>query len=149
MSNKKIINATPLDYNGIHFKSKLEKGCYKLLSESGFNPQYESMKFVLQPAFRGTKPFYDRFKDRTLHKIVWGYSKYAVQDITYTPDFTFNYNGYLIVVECKGFKNDISPMKMKMFRYYMEQHPQEKIAFFEVYAQKDLKKAIEIINNLE
>jgi hypothetical protein len=149
MENKKIIHATPLDYDGIHFRSKLEKGCYKILVEEGFKPEYENLKFTLQKAFKGTQPFYDRYKDRTLKRVVWGYSRYTVQDITYTPDFTFNHNGHLIVIECKGYENDVSPMKMKMFRYFMEKHPKKHIAFFEVYAQKDLRKAIEVIKNLE
>lgn len=149
MENKKIKNATPVDYEGLHFRSKNEKTCYRILKEEGFNPKFEEVKFVIQKAFKGTQPFYDRYKDRKQKKTVWGYSKYTTQNITYTPDFTFNHNGYLIVIEYKGYENDVSPMKMKMFRNYMEQNPKEHIAFFEVYAQKDLRQAIEIIKNLK
>lgn len=34
--NKKIINASPLEYDGIFFKSKLEKMAYQTLKEQDF-----------------------------------------------------------------------------------------------------------------
>ena len=36
-NNKKVINASPTEYNGIKFKSRLEVSCYKLLTEAGLN----------------------------------------------------------------------------------------------------------------
>jgi hypothetical protein len=146
--NKKIKNATPTEYKGIKFKSILEKRSFEILDTEGFNPGYEKFSVTLQESFRGTVPYYDRYYNRKLRKNVWGESIYKVQDIKYTPDIDFIYNGYHIVIELKGFENDVSPMKMKLFRKYIEDHKEEKIRFFEVYALKDLKKAIEIIKSL-
>ena len=41
MENKKIKNATPREYDGIHFKSLLEVSIYKHLIAAGFHPKYE------------------------------------------------------------------------------------------------------------
>ena len=46
--NKKIKNATSVEYDGIQFKSKLEVTIYKTLKEKGLNPLYECNKFILQ-----------------------------------------------------------------------------------------------------
>ena len=43
--NKKIRNATPLTYDGITFRSKLEAFTYKKLLEVGIRPEYENEKF--------------------------------------------------------------------------------------------------------
>ena len=60
--NKKIKNASPLEYDGISFKSKLEKMIYQTLKEQGFPVEYEPHKFVLWQGFRPTVPFYDKDK---------------------------------------------------------------------------------------
>ena len=50
-SNKKVKNATPLDYDSISFKSKLEMYCYKLLKEKNIPVEYENVKFQILPSF--------------------------------------------------------------------------------------------------
>lgn len=44
--NKKIKNASPLEYEGISFKSKLEKMAYQTLREHGLPVEYEPQKFI-------------------------------------------------------------------------------------------------------
>ena len=44
--NKKIKNASPLEYDGISFKSKLEKMIYQTLKEQGFPVEYEPPKSI-------------------------------------------------------------------------------------------------------
>ena len=66
-SESKIRNATPNEYNGIKFKSKLETYTYKKLEESKIKAEYETQRYELLPAF------------------TFGNKKYRA--ITYKPDF--------------------------------------------------------------
>lgn len=138
MTNKKIIGATANSFNGINFKSKAETMVYNTLVSAGFDPKYEQQKFILVEGFKPTVPFYT-YKNKQLTLEM---SK--IRDITYTPDFTFNYEDKLIVIEVKGFQNDVYPLKRKLFRTYMEQNKKDYL-FFEIYTKKQLLQAIEVI----
>lgn len=141
--NKKIKNASPLEYDGISFKSKLEKMIYQTLKEQGFPVKYEPHKFVLWQGFRPTVPFYDKDKSTRMLKL----ENKKIIDITYTPDFVFTYKGFLVVIEAKGMENDRFYLKKKMFRKWLEDnHP--KSIYFEIYTKKQLLQAISIIQNL-
>lgn len=141
--NKKIKNASPLEYEGISFKSKLEKMIYQTLKEQGFPVEYEPHKFILWQGFRPTVPFYDKDKYTRMLKL----ESKKIIDITYTPDFVFTYNGFLVIIEAKGMENDCFYLKKKMFRKWLEDnHP--KSIYFEIYTKKQLLQAISIIQNL-
>ena len=142
--NKKIKNASPLEYDGIAFKSKLEKMIYQILKENGFPVEYEPHKFVIWEGFRPTIPFYNKDKITRMLKL----EKKKIIDITYTPDFVFIYNGYLVVIEAKGFENDSFYLKKKMFRKYLETLGIPCI-FFEVRTKKEMLQSIEILKSYE
>ena len=141
--NRKIINASPLEYGGISFKSKLEKMTYQTLREHGFPAEYEPHKFIIWEGFKPTVPFYNKNKSTRLLK----QESKKIIDITYTPDFMFEYNSHLVIIECKGFENDIYPLKKKLFRKWLEEHEPKSI-FFEVYTKRQLLQAIDIIKTL-
>ena len=50
-TNKKVKNATKVDYNGISFRSKLEVYTYKKLKENNIKAKYEKVKFILVEPF--------------------------------------------------------------------------------------------------
>ena len=56
-------------------------------------------------------------------------------------------NGYLVVIEAKGFENDSFYLKKKMFRKWLEGHYPKSI-YFEIYTKKQLLQAVEIIKAL-
>lgn len=141
MVNKKIKNATKKTYNNITFKSTLETTCFKILSEEGFNPQYEQMKFVLWEGYYPTIPFYTKNKKTGNLKL----DQTKIKDITYTPDITFWYKNTLVIIEVKGFENDVYPYKRKMFRKIMES--QKDVIIFEIFSKKTMLEAIKIIRN--
>ena len=142
-ANKKIRNATPKEFNGIKFKSILEVMVYKTLLSVGFEPLYEKNKFVIWQGLYPSVPFYDKDAATRMLKL----NKKKIIDITYTPDFTFEYNKRLIIIEVKGFENDVFPVKKKLFRKSLEEtHPEA--LFFEIYTKKQLLQAIEIIKKL-
>ena len=142
--NKKIINASPLEYDGIFFKSKLEKMAYQTLKEQGFPVLYEPKKFIIWEGFRPNIPFYN--KDASTRMLKMDSKK--VIDISYTPDLMFEYNNHLIIIEMKGFENNTYPLKKKIFRKWLESNYPNSI-YFEIFTKKQLLQAIDIIKNLD
>ena len=143
MTNAKIKNATPTIFNNIEFKSKLEVSVYKTLLVAGFKPDYEKIKFTLWEGFKPTVPFYT--KNKQTRELDSEMSK--IRDITYTPDFTFKYKDYLIIIEVKGKENDIYPIKRKLFRGWLETNCPKSL-YFEVFTKKNTQSAINIIKKL-
>lgn len=139
MENKKIQNARPNKYKGIDFKSATETRIYKALRAVGITPDYEAHTFVLSPRLRATVPFYNRTKERGFHLIVE-----PISSITYTPDFTFTLNGIFVIIEVKGFENDVFPIKRNLFRKYLEtvDFP---VMYFEVRNKKELMQSLEAV----
>ena len=142
--NKKIINASPLEYDGISFKSKLEKMVYQTLKEADFPVEYEPHKYIIWEGFKPSVPFYNKDK---ITRMLKQESK-KIKAITYTPDLSFIHNGYLIIIEAKGFEDSVFPLKKKMFRKWLEDNYPKSI-YFEIYTKKQLLQAINIINNLK
>lgn len=142
--NKKVKNATPLLYDGIQFKSKLEVETYRALKEEGFSPEYEKNTYEVWKGRKFLVPCYDMHNNRKLHKNVWELNQYKVQSIKYTPDITFKIESTLIIIEVKGFANDRYPYVKKLFRTWLENNYPQSV-FFEIHNKKQLKAAIEII----
>lgn len=141
--NKKIINASPLEYDGLSFKSKLEKMAYQTLKEQGFPVLYEPKKFIIWEGFRPNVPFYNKDASTRMLKM----DRKKVIDISYTPDLMFEYNNHLIIIEMKGFENNTYPLKKKIFRKWLESNYPNSI-YFEIFTKKQLLQAIDIIKNL-
>ena len=142
--NKKIKNASPLEYEGIHFKSKLEKMAYQTLRENGLPVEYEPKKFIIWEGFKPTVPFYNKDTKTRMLKL----ENKKIINITYSPDFVFDYHDYQVIIESKGLENDLFPMKKKIFRKWLEEHEPKSI-YFEIYTKRQLLQAIEIIKQLE
>jgi hypothetical protein len=141
--NKKIRNATVVEYKEVVFKSKLEASFYKILTQAGFSPQYECRTYLLWEGFKPTVPFHTKDRKTKLLKL----DTAKLRDITYTPDFTFTYNNMFIIIEAKGKENDTYPLKKKLFRKLLEEYKYDDVLFFEVFTQKQLLQAIEIIKS--
>lgn len=140
--NKKIKNATAVQDGTLQFKSKLEHTAYKTLLEFGITPQYEQHTFVLWEGFKPTVPFWTRDKNKCLAK-----KQTKLISITYTPDFVFDYNGFHVILEIKGFQNDVFGLKFKMFRKYVESLPdKDRYVLAEIFTKTQL---IEFINILK
>ena len=142
MTNKKVKNATSVEYDGIKFKSKLELTIYKALKEKGLNPLYECNKFILQEGFRPSKPYYLK---GICPKTANGYAK--IIQITYTPDFTVEYGDKILFIEAKGKQNDSYPIKRKLFLKYLESMSNS--YFMEVYSKKDLLESLKQFEQYE
>lgn len=110
----KVRNATPTEYDGIKFRSKLEMYTYKKLREARINADYEQHRFELLPAF-----------------VALSGKKYRA--MTYLPDFV----GKDFIIECKGFPNESWPLRKKLFEYALVRD-NLKYDFYEVHTQKEV-----------
>ena len=137
--NKKIKNAKTADFDGVKLKSGLEKIIYKALKEEHIEFQYEGMTFNLSGGVIPKKPFYVRTKTKKFHL-----EMSPIRPITYTPDFTFTLNGIFVIVEAKGFCNDVYPVKRNLFRKLLESFPTP-VMFFEVKSKRELMEALDIV----
>lgn len=145
MKNKKILNATPVDFQDIHFKSTIEKTIYKALIQQGITPLYEGFTYTLSPDLRPQKvPYYTRRKERGVSQTKLCLEMSPIDSITYTPDFTFLLNGIFVIIEVKGFVNDTYPLKRNLFRKYLE-NDNCPVMYFEVRSKKELLRALEIV----
>lgn len=146
--NVKVKNATKCCYDGIQFQSTLEKDSYIALLAEGFDPEYEKQTYVLQETKLFPTLHYAPFRDRKLHKDVWGLNKYKTISIKYTPDFEFMIGDTKIIVEVKGKANDRYPYQKKLFFKWLEDNCPNS-AFFEIHNKKQLLQAIDIIKQLK
>ena len=121
--NKKIKNATPIEADGIKFRSKLELYTYKKLKEANIVTEYEQHKYELLPAFvfHGKK----------------------IRAMTYLPDFV----GKDFIIECKGFANDAFPLRKKLFEFWLSVHEPE-TQYHVVRTQKEVDQLVETLKSL-
>lgn len=115
--NKKVKNATPLEVDGIKFRSKLEAYCYSQLLAAGLESYYEQNTYTLIPAFE--------------------YNGEKVRPCTYTPDFV----GDGWIIEVKGFANDAFPIKWKMFKQLLA----KTVSSLDLYLPKNQGQVREVI----
>lgn len=124
--NKKVKNATPIQIDGISFKSKLEGYVYSRLKEETLKAEYEPIKFELVPSFQ--------FQDK------------KIRPMTYTPDFV----GNNFIIEAKGRPNDVFPYKWKLFMYYLKlNNLDKKYMLFIVHNHKETEECIKKIKAYE
>ena len=112
--NKKIKNAKITVFEGIEFKSGLEFFTYKHLKENGIDFVYEQHKFVIHPEFICGFPSIEQNGVQKMFKEHRG----KILPITYTPDFSDAAMPLPteFIIECKGFCNEIFPLKLKLFK---------------------------------
>ena len=149
MVNKKVRNAKRIEYDGILFDSKLEVYCYKRLIQEGFNPNYGGVKYSLIPSFSLTKidAYYPNASGKDTKTLNLHTNH---QGKKYTPDFVFEVNRVLIVIETKGNPNDDYPTKRKLFLKKMEDECEgyNRILFLEPHNQRQINECIEIIKEV-
>lgn len=136
--NKKIKNATACTVNGVNFRSKQEASIYKYLLSVGITPEYESKRYTIWDRECLKVPYYDRY-GKMFQKITR-----KPTAVHYTPDFTFEYKGYEVIMEVKGFKNDAAPYKIRLFREYLEEFLLKKPrpCYAVVYSISDVKQLL-------
>lgn len=135
--NKKVKNASPMEFDGIEFRSRTEVFVYRTLKELGLNPEYEKVKITLLKGFRPHKAWFHNGKQTQTKE----------RDTTYTPDFSFSYKNRRVYLEVKGFPNDVFPLKRKMFLDYIEKNEPDAI-YIQLEKPEQLIESLKKIDNL-
>ena len=120
MENKKIKNATPTTYKGVQYRSKLEVRFAMMLDAEKIPFAYEEETWVV------------------LDKQT--YMGKTIRCVTYTPDFIIGN----VVVEIKGFRNDVFPLKRKLIIKFINDNRPDTI-FIEAKTVADMRAAVDII----
>lgn len=124
MENKKIKNATPTIYKGVQYRSKLEVRFAMMLDAEKIPFAYEEETWVV------------------LDKQT--YMGKTIRCVTYTPDFIIGN----VVVEVKGFRNDVFPLKRKLIiKFINENRPGT--FFFEAKTVADMRMVVDFIKRLK
>ncbi len=122
MENKKIKNATPATYKGVQYRSKLEARFAMMLDAEKIPFAYEEETWVVL--------------DRQT------YMGKTIRCVTYTPDFIIGN----VVVEIKGFRNDVFPLKRKLIIKFINENRPGTV-FIEAKTVADMRAAVDIIKH--
>ena len=150
-SNKKVRGASKKIYDGIEFDSALEVNCYKLLKASDIKFDYNSRTYELMPKFRLNKvTSYDYSKSKGYGQTLTKKGlKRVYSTMTLTPDFIIDSGdkNISIIIETKGYANDVYPYKKKMLFLKHEQLEKE-LYYFEPRNIAQIKTSINEIKQI-
>lgn len=135
--NLKVRNATVNEYDGIRFRSLLERRLYVFMKSVGIDVEYEPESIELIPQFRPRQPWYLDGEPKVTKKGMCN----IVEGKEYTPDFRIMHNGRTIYIEAKGQPNDVYPVTRKLFLNWIERQDRD-IVFAEIHSLKGLKKLL-------
>ena len=139
--NKKVRNATATTFNGIKFKSKLEKFAYQSLKVAGIPFKYEEDRFVLIDKFVYEGDSIEKKKSRG--KNVFVHSSKNIPRATYLPDFTNIDQGWII--ECKGLRTEAFNLRWKLFKNMLAKENKS----YDLYMPGNHKQIMEVIEILK
>lgn len=151
--NKKVRNATKLNYDNLQFDSKLELFCYKYFKDNNITLKRESVKIQLLPGFTSKVKLFLPQKRTTKTKSAQLLKEFAnkkIVPITYTPDFVLHKNNIVCIIEVKGKPNDVYPYKRKLLLHLLTHNnsSDKEYYFFEPHSQTQIKQMFNIINEL-
>ena len=107
------VTSKVVSYDGITFKSGLEKYMYKALKDANISCEYEKHTFELLPSFTFKNDCIEKQSNSKGDFINRGNKK--VLNLKYTPDFI----GDGFIIETKGRANETFPLRWKMIKKWM------------------------------
>jgi hypothetical protein len=87
------------------FHSPFEQRCYVKLKNRNWEFECQPQSIELVPEFKALT----LFKGKIIKK--------KVQDAVYTPDFLIKTKSVSLLIECKGFYNDLAKIRFKLCQY--------------------------------
>lgn len=117
--NKKVRNAVKTTENGVTFDSRLEKYMYDLLKFNNIPFEFQKT-YCLQESFE--------------------YLGKRIRPITLTVDFLLPQ----MIIDTKGYANDVSPLKHKLLKYYLMKEEKELL----IYLPSNKEECNDIIHAL-
>lgn len=94
--NRKIVGAKKIEVDGIIFDSRLEMAMHSALIVSKLPFMFKQTICLIEGFIYGDK---------------------KIRDITWSPDFFIPY--LKIILDTKGYSNDIAPLKIKLCKYWL------------------------------
>ena len=134
------VRSKKVTFDGITFASGLEKYMYQALKKAKVYAEYEGMTFTLQDAFMFDVESYERKSNGKGEMVNRGCKK--ILPIKYTPDFVSS----SFIIECKGRANESFPMRLKMFKKYVN-HKMKHVTLYKPQNQKECDEVIKLILN--
>jgi len=132
------VRAKKVSFDGIDFRSGLEKNCYLALKAAGLFELYEDEVFQLVEGFMLKNECFEKQANGKGEFINRGQKK--VLGIKYTPDFT----GKDYIIECKGRANESFPLRWKLFKKWMDDNSDDR-PLYKPQNQKDIALMIELM----
>ena len=139
--NKKVRNATATTFNGVKFKSKLEKFTYQCLTVAGIPFKYEEDRFILIDKFRYEGECIEKKKSKG--KNVFVRSSENISQATYLPDFTNLEQGWII--ECKGLRTEAFNLRWKLFKNMLAKEKKS----YDLYMPGTQRQIMEVVEKLK
>ena len=132
------VRAKKVTFDGIKFASGLERYMYQALKKAKIQADYEGCTFTLQEGFMFDVESYERQSNGKGELVNRGCKK--ILPIKYTPDFVSS----SFIIECKGRANESFPLRLKMFKKYVN-HKMKHVTLYKPQNQKECDKVIELI----
>lgn len=134
------VRAKAINYDGVAFKSGLERYMYIALKAGGMFEGYENEQFLLMDGETIPNRIYER---QANSKGEFKLRSSQVRSISYTPDFC----GKDYIIECKGRPNEAFPIRYKLFKKRLYELGDTR-ALFKPQNQKECDLVIDIIKSL-
>ena len=139
-------------FEGKKFRSPLEIDCIKLLRASELVFLYEPYKITLLEGFTPLVNIYlPQDKKMILQVKKDGKENKKIQAMTYTPDFWYEDDKRIIIIETKGYANQVYPYKRKLFFKLLngnEISEGKQVYFFEPSKVIEIEETIKIIKQI-
>lgn len=146
-----IYNAEKIIFDGITFKSKLERFCYQQLKATklDFGYETETVKLLAPLKLSNVKVFCPKKRTAGIVIVSELSQRKIVSKMEYTPDFVVKKGKYIIYIETKGKANDAYPYRKKLFIHQLE-HKKDKYEyiFMEPHNNRQVMWAIDFITKL-
>lgn len=139
---KSKIKSKKCSIDGFNFDSELEMDFYLKSKKEGLPLVYEHESFEILPNLK----LPDTFKHYKKHgkKFIKGGNN--IRKTTYTPDFGYEDNDMIVIIECKGRKNESYPYRKKLFfNYLMREKYNKKIFFFEPSIKSQNSEVVDML----
>lgn len=128
-----------LSYNGITYRSSLERTMGILLTEAGIEFRYEPIRIPIVDGFDFPFKSYERQTNSKGDMVNRGQKR--TLGVTYTPDFV----GDDFIIETKGYANESFPVRWKLFKKWLSEKSGKDPAKFVIYKPQKISECSEVI----
>lgn len=138
-TGNRLINSISVSYDGINFKSRLEKNMYVLLKEAKIKFEYEKHSYDVFSSFLFSNQSFERQSNGKGDFINRGNK--IVKSISYKPDFV----GDGFIIETKGLRTESFNLRFKLFKKYLQDVSNNPVTLYMPQTATECKEVIKLI----